>query len=359
MAGELLVTQGAGATREVAVGFSVRFGAGRPVVIAGPCSVENERQIVETAQAVREAGAAMLRGGAFKPRTSPYSFQGLGAEGLRLLGRARTETGLPVVTEVLDPADVPLVAEWADMLQIGARNMQNFALLRQAGRSGRPVMLKRGAGATLDEWLHAAEYVAAEGNQGIVLCERGIRTFEPYTRFTLDLASALAAKQRTHLPVIADPSHGSGRRELVADLGRAALAAGLDGLLIEVHENPDASVSDAMQTVSTGEFAALMRSLWIAPATDDLPALRAAVDGIDRALLDLLARRVAITGRIGAAKRQGGLPLHQPEREAAILDRLRTQAGAALPPGGVEEIWNAILGVSRSCQSLPAQEAGA
>ncbi|MDA8346015.1 MAG: 3-deoxy-7-phosphoheptulonate synthase [Thermaerobacter sp.] len=351
MAGELLVTQDAGATREVAVGFSVRFGGGQPVVIAGPCSVESESQIIEAAIAVRAAGAQMLRGGAFKPRTSPYSFQGLGAEGLRMLAKARAETGLPVVTEVLDPADLPLVAQYADMLQIGARNMQNFALLRRAGRAGRPVLLKRSPGATLDEWLHAAEYVLAEGNNDVVLCERGIRSFEPYTRYTLDLGSALAAKRRTHLPVIADPSHGSGRRELVPALSRAALGAGLDGLLIEVHPRPDAAVSDAAQTASTAEFAALMRSLLIAPQTDDLQLLRGAIDAIDGELLDLIARRMALSGKIGAVKRREDMEVHEPERETAIVGRLSAAAGDALSAEGVRRIWDAILGVSRACQA--------
>ncbi len=356
MAGELLVTQDAGVTREVSVGFSVRFGGAQPVVIAGPCSVESEEQIVETAEAVRAAGALMLRGGAFKPRTSPYSFQGLGPEGLRLLARARAETGLPVVTEVLDPADMALVAEYADMLQIGARNMQNYSLLRAAGRSGRPVLLKRGPGATLDEWMSAAEYLLAEGNPDVVLCERGIRSFEPHTRYTLDLASALAAKQRTHLPVIADPSHGTGRRELVAAMSRAAIGAGLDGLILEVHPSPDASVSDAAQTLSTAEFAALMRSLLIAPATDDLVALRGAIDAVDEALLGLIAHRMALSDRVGAAKRRLDLAVHQVERETAILGRLREKAPPLLPPDGVARIWDAILAVSRAAQAAAAEE---
>ncbi len=351
MAGELLVTRDAGMTREVAVGFSVRFGGKEPVVIAGPCSVESEAQIIESARAVRAAGASMLRGGAFKPRTSPYSFQGLGQEGLRLLAKAREETGLPVVTEVLDPADLPLVAEHADMLQIGARNMQNYSLLRQAARAGRPVLLKRGPGATLEEWLHAAEYLLAEGNEGVVLCERGIRSFETYTRYTLDLPSALAAKQRTHLPVIADPSHGTGRRELVAPMSRASLAAGLDGLMLEVHPSPDSALSDAAQTLSTEEFQGLMASLRIAPGTDDLPSLRAAVDEVDEAILDLLWRRMELSGRIGAAKRQLGLAVHQAEREVAILGRLAAQASQALAPESLARIWEAILGASRAVQA--------
>jgi 3-deoxy-7-phosphoheptulonate synthase len=346
MAGELLVTQDAGATREVAVGFSVSFGGKEPVVIAGPCSVESEAQIIESAQAVRAAGARM-------PRTSPYSFQGLGSEGLRLLAKARAESGLPVVTEVLDPEDLPLVAEHADMLQIGARNMQNYSLLRKAARTGRPVLLKRGAGATLEEWLHAAEYLLAEGNEDVVLCERGIRSFETYTRYTLDLGSALAAKQRTHLPVIADPSHGTGRRELVAAMSRASLAAGLDGLILEVHPSPESAMSDAAQTLSTKEFRELMGSLQIAPDTDDLPSLRAAVDQLDGALLELIARRMLLSGRIGAVKRQLDMAVHQAERESAILGRLAARAPQSLPADSVERIWGEILGASRAMQSSP------
>jgi len=258
---KLQVTQDAGRTRPVKVAEGVTFGGGRPVVIAGPCAVESREQIISTARAVKAAGAHMLRGGAFKPRTSPYSFQGLGHEGLLLLAEAREATGLPVVTEVLDDSDVPLVARYADMLQVGARNMFNYRLLRALGAAGRPVMLKRGPGATVEEWIHAAEYVVAAGNPDVVLCERGIRSFERSTRNTLDLASALVAQRMTHLPVIADPSHAAGRRDLVVPLARAILAAGLDGVMIEVHIRPDEAWSDREQAISTEEFAALMAEL--------------------------------------------------------------------------------------------------
>jgi len=231
------------------------------VVIAGPCSVENESQMIRTAVAVKEAGAAMLRGGAFKPRTSPYAFQGLGLKGLRILETARRETGLPVVTEVVDPRDVPWVSEYADILQIGARNMQNFTLLREVGRAKKPVLLKRGMYSTLEEWLNCAEYILAEGNPDVILCERGIRTFETYTRNTLDLSIVPAAKNETHLPVMVDPSHGTGRRELVDPLSLAAVAAGADGLEIEVHIDPDAALSDRDQQLRVDQFAALMRRL--------------------------------------------------------------------------------------------------
>lgn len=258
---ELLVTKEAGKTRVVSVSPTVAFGAGSPVIIAGPCAVESYDQILQTAHAVKAAGAHMLRGGAFKPRTSPYSFQGLGEEGLRLLAEARTETGLPVVTEVMNDQDIPLVSAYTDMFQVGARSMQNFPLLKALGRTDKPVLLKRGPGATMDEWIHAAEYILVGGNDRVVLCERGIRTFEPYTRHTLDLGSAVAARQLTHLPVIADPSHGSGRRSLVAPLARASLGAGLDGIIVEVHVKPAAALSDRDQAITPDEFQQLMREL--------------------------------------------------------------------------------------------------
>lgn len=257
----LLVTANPGKTAPFELASGVVIGAGSPLVIAGPCSVESKEQIEQAALAVRAAGAHLLRGGAFKPRTSPYSFQGLAEEGLQLLAHVRSLTGLPIVTEVLDTVDVDLVASYADVLQVGARNMQNYRLLRALGRQRQPVLLKRGPASTIDEWLHAAEYLLSEGNGRVVLCERGIRTFEPHTRYTLDLASAVAAKGLTHLPVIADPSHGTGRRELVAPMVHAALAAGLDGVMLEVHPDPESALSDAAQMLSTGEFQRLMTEL--------------------------------------------------------------------------------------------------
>jgi 3-deoxy-7-phosphoheptulonate synthase len=240
----------------VAVG-DCEFGGATPVLIAGPCSVESEAMILETAALVAGAGGDMLRGGAYKPRTSPYDFQGLGVKGLRYLARAREQTGLPVVTEVLSWEEVPLVAHFADMLQIGARNMQNFSLLRAASRSGKPILLKRGAGATIEEWLMAAEYILAEGNPNVVLCERGIRTFERATRHTLDLNAVALVRERTHLPVVVDPSHAAGVSSLVPALSLAALAAGACGLIVEVHPNPTAALSDGFQSLDPGQFAAL------------------------------------------------------------------------------------------------------
>ena len=227
-------------------------------VIAGPCSVESEAQILATARAVRDAGATALRGGAFKPRTSPYSFQGLKEEGLKLLSAARDETGLAVVTEVMAPSTVGLVAEYADVLQIGARNMQNYDLLTEVGQQPKPVLLKRGASATAEEFMLAAEYVLDQGNKSVILCERGIRTFESHTRFTLPLAMVPYLHERTHLPVVIDPSHGTGVASLVCPMAKAAIAAGADGLIIEVHPEPENAWSDAAQTLNFEAFHRLM-----------------------------------------------------------------------------------------------------
>ncbi len=224
------------------------------VMIAGPCSVENEKQMITTAIAVKNAGANMLRGGAFKPRTSPYSFQGLGLKGLKILEMAKKETDLPIVTEVLDTRDVTWVSEYADVLQIGARNMQNYSLLKEVGKVGKPVLLKRGMYSTLNEWINCAEYILAEGNPNVILCERGIRTFETYTRNTLDLSIIPAVKEVTHLPIIVDPSHGMGKASLIEPMSLAAVAAGVDGLIIEVHYNPAEALSDKEQSLKPVDF---------------------------------------------------------------------------------------------------------
>jgi 3-deoxy-7-phosphoheptulonate synthase len=239
----------------------VCIGGPEAVVIAGPCSVESREQILSTAHAVRAAGATMLRGGAYKPRTSPYDFQGLGEEALQLLREAREQTGLPVVTEVMSTEDIPVITEYADVLQVGARNMQNFALLRQLARCEKPILLKRGPSASVKEWLLAAEYLLSGGNSNVVLCERGIKTFETEMRNTLDLAAVALARELSHLPVIADPSHGTGRRELILPASRAALAIGADGLIIEVHPCPERALSDGAQSLNLDEFAKMMQNL--------------------------------------------------------------------------------------------------
>ncbi|RMF90393.1 MAG: 3-deoxy-7-phosphoheptulonate synthase [Nitrospinota bacterium] len=237
----------------------VEIGGTRIVVVAGPCSVESRDQILETARAVKAAGASMLRGGAFKPRTSPYSFQGLGEEGLKLLQEAKAETGLPIQTEVMAPEDVELVARYADVIQIGARNVQNFKLLRRVGEFDIPVCLKRGLSTTIEELLMAAEYILSEGNQKVILCERGIRTFETATRNTLDLNAVPVLKHETHLPVIVDPSHGTGHWRYVTPMAQAAVAAGADGLLIEVHPRPHEAFSDGAQSLKFDNFVTLMQ----------------------------------------------------------------------------------------------------
>ena len=233
---------------------SLSVGNGQIGVIAGPCSVENEEQLVASAHAVKQAGASALRGGAFKPRTSPYSFQGMKEDGLKLLAEARDQTGLAIVTEVVSPDDVELVSEYADVLQIGARNMQNYRLLEAVGSSPRAVLLKRGPSATIDEWLLAAEYILDGGNQDVMLCERGIRTFESHTRFTLPLATVAYVQEKTHLPVVIDPSHGTGHTSLVPSMSRAAIAAGADGLIIEVHPDPGNAMSDGYQSLNFEQF---------------------------------------------------------------------------------------------------------
>ena len=230
-------------------------------VVAGPCSVEGRELLLESARLVRDGGAHALRAGAFKPRTSPYSFQGLGELGLKYLAEARAVTGLPIVTEVMDTRDVELVAEYADILQIGTRNMQNFSLLKAVGRASKPVLLKRGMSATIEEWLMAAEYVMAGGNYQVILCERGVRTFETATRNTLDLSAVVVAKSLTHLPVVVDPSHGVGKRDFVVALARAAAAAGADGILVEVHQRPDEAKSDAAQTIGPAAFHQMMHDV--------------------------------------------------------------------------------------------------
>lgn len=240
---------------------SYMLGSDQVIVIAGPCAVESEDILRETAFKVRAAGALMLRGGAFKPRTSPYSFQGLGEKGLKILARVGEEMNMPVVSELMDADDIELLVEYVDVVQIGARNMQNFSLLRKLGRIGKPVILKRGMAATIEEWLNAAEYILAAGNPNVIMCERGVRSSEPWTRNTLDLSAVALVKSLSHLPVMVDPSHGTGVRGLVAPMARAAVAAGADGLMIEVHPCPEKALSDGEQSLLPAEFSQMMRQI--------------------------------------------------------------------------------------------------
>ncbi len=257
----------------VSLGDGLTIGGTDVVVMAGPCSVENEKQIILAAEQVRESGATVLRAGAFKPRSSPYSFQGLGLEGLKLLARARLETGLRIVTEAMDPEGAELVAEYADIIQIGARNMQNYSLLKRVGRINRPVLLKRGLSATIQELLLSAEYILAEGNPNVILCERGIRSFDTATRNLFDLSAIPVVKGLSHLPIVADPSHGTGHRDMVPPMARAAVAAGADGLLVEVHPNPDRALSDGAQSLYPEQFGRMMTEV--------------------RAIAEVIGRRVA------------------------------------------------------------------
>ena len=245
----------------ITLGEGVTIGGKQVPVMAGPCAVETQRQVLDIAKAVKAAGARLLRGGAFKPRTSPYAFQGLGEEGLHYLAEAKKITGLPVITEIVDPRDIELVAQYADVLQIGARNMQNFRLLTEVGKYQKPVLLKRGLSATIKEFLLSAEYIMAGGNHRVILCERGIRTFETQTRNTLDLAAVPLIQGLSHLPVVVDPSHATGRWDLVAPMALAAVAAGADGLLIEVHDNPEEALSDGEESLKPAKFAAMMTEL--------------------------------------------------------------------------------------------------
>jgi 3-deoxy-7-phosphoheptulonate synthase len=249
-----------GQSRTIITVSNVRIGTGF-TVIAGPCSIESEEQMMDTALAVKKAGADILRGGAFKPRTSPYAFQGLGLKGLKMLKKAGEQTGLPIITEVLDTRDVSWVSEYTDIIQIGARNIQNFSLLKEVGKTNKPVLLKRGMDSTIEELLNCAEYILNAGNLQVILCERGIRTFETYTRNTLDLSAVPALKELTHLPVIVDPSHATGRISLITPMSLASLACGADGIMIEVHRNPPEALSDKDQSMTPAQFAELMNKI--------------------------------------------------------------------------------------------------
>jgi 3-deoxy-7-phosphoheptulonate synthase len=320
---------------------NVLIGAGAFTVIAGPCAVESEAQIMAAAEFIAEGGAAMLRGGAFKIRRSPYDFQGLGEEGLRYLRKAGDVHDLPVVSEVTEPDDVPVVAEYADMLQVGASNMQNFVLLRAAGQSERPVLLKRGPSATIDEWLMAAEYILNEGNVNVVLGEQGIRTFDTRTASTLDISSVPVVKQLSHLPVIIDPSHASGASAIVAPLALAGRAAGADGLMIEVHPTPDDARTEGPHQLDREEYLALMHALGIV-------RLRADIDLVDREIVRLLARRVKRAVEIAHIKVEEGIPLRSPDREVDLLADVREEAERlGLDPKVVHRLFEEVLEYSR------------
>ncbi len=329
----------------------LKIGGGARACIAGPCSVESAEQVMRIARQVASCGATGLRGGIFKPRTNPYAFQGHGYEALEWLKAAGKDVGLPIVTEVMAVDQVERVAEHADMLQIGARNMQNFDLLRAVGRAGKPVLLKRGAGATVDEWLGAAEYVMASGEARVVLCERGIRSFETSTRSTLDLGGMLAARPLTHLPLIADPSHAAGRADLVEGLARAAWAAGADGVIVEVHDDPARALSDAEQALVPQRFGELARALGLHPdARLPLTQLRAWVDAIDGEIGALVKRRLEVARVIGQSKRKEGRAVLDPKREAAVRHTYSESISGA--PELAKKLVDLLLEAARNQQSV-------
>lgn len=341
----------------------VILGGKEVILMGGPCAVESSRQMSQSAATVKRAGGKILRGGVFKPRTSPYSFQGLGREGLNYLVQAAREQGLLSVTEVIDAPSLELVADEIDIIQIGARNMQNFELLKLAGKINKPVILKRGLSATIEEWLLAAEYILAAGNPNVILCERGIRTYEPSTRNTLDLSAVGVAKELSHLPVIVDPSHAAGRRDLIASLSKAAIASGADGLLIEMHPNPAEAVSDGPQSLHPEEFARLAGELGIVAEAvnrtfacggrkdeeETLETLRGQIDEIDQTIIQGLAARMQIVQKVGDQKRLDRVK--DSTREKEVLQRL-TSLGEELelPSELVRKIYPIIFEVAVQSQ---------
>jgi len=350
----------------------VELGLGQElVVMAGPCAVESRDQLMETARCVKREGARVLRGGAFKPRTSPYSFQGLGLPALELLHEAHETYGLPVISEIVDPADVPAFEEHVDIIQVGARNMANFVLLKAVGQSRRPVLLKRGLSATIEEWLLAAEYILSAGNPNVILCERGIRTFETATRNTLDLSAVPVLRSRTHLPIIVDPSHGTGHRALVAPMALAGAAVGADGLIVEVHPDPANARSDGDQSLGFEEFGALMDELrrlqfvrsadaqpaQVATATDltgDIEDVRDRIDDLDARLAEMVQERAALALEV-QRRREPSAHGHDVRRERALLERAASGATGPMTPVELTMVFDALLRASRSVQRRHAQ----
>jgi 3-deoxy-7-phosphoheptulonate synthase len=340
----------------------IGLGAGL-VMMAGPCSVESRDQLMSAAHVVKREGGRVLRGGAFKPRTSPYSFQGLGKEALEILAEARAATGMPVISEVTDPGQVPLFEEYVDLLQVGSRNMHNFVLLRAVGQTQRPVLLKRGFGATIEEWLLAAEYILSAGNSNVILCERGIRTFEPSTRNTLDLSAIPVLRERTHLPIVVDPSHGTGQRSLVTPMALAAAAVGADGLLVEVHPDPPNARSDGDQSLGFDDFGGLMdelRRMHFLPAAPPVPmtagpepavevgALRDRIDAVDASLADLLQERTRLAIAVQQL-RDPDASGHDLRREEDLLSRAAASDGP-MTRAELLVIFGSVLRASRSAQ---------
>jgi 3-deoxy-7-phosphoheptulonate synthase len=351
----------------------VELGLGHElVVMAGPCAVESRDQLMDTARTVKREGARILRGGAFKPRTSPYSFQGLGLPALELLHEAHDTYGLPIISEIIDPADVPAFEEHVDILQVGARNMHNFVLLKAVGQSRRPVLLKRGLSATIEEWLLAAEYILSAGNPNVILCERGIRTFETATRNTLDLSAVPVLRSRTHLPIVVDPSHGTGHRALVGPMALAGAAVGADGLIIEVHPDPANARSDGDQSLSFEEFGALMDELRrlqfvrvadeaqvpAAPpiAAEGIEEVRDRIDELDARLVEMVQERAALALEV-QRRRDPDAHGHDVRRERALLERAATGTTGPMTPVELTMVFDAMLRASRSVQRRHTQAA--
>ncbi len=346
----------------------VTIGGKEIILMGGPCAVESSIQMSQSAETVKQAGGKILRGGVFKPRTSPYSFQGLGLEGLNYLVKAAKEQELLCVTEVIDATSLELVIDKVDIIQIGARNMQNFGLLKLAGKTKKPIILKRGLSATIEEWLLAAEYILEAGNPQVILCERGIRTFEPSTRNTLDLSAVGVAKELSHLPVIVDPSHAAGRRDLISSLSKAAIAAGADGLLIETHPNPAEAVSDGPQSLTPEQFIQLASEIGVVAESvkrvftfggkeDSLEALRTHIDRVDQSIIELLADRMQIVQRIGDQKRMDRVK--DTNRQNEIIQRLVNLAvELQLPPDLVKRLYPMIFefGVQSQIKNKLAQD---
>jgi 3-deoxy-7-phosphoheptulonate synthase len=347
---------------------NITLGGKEIILMGGPCAVESSDQMYKAAMTVKNSGGKILRGGVFKPRTSPYSFQGLGLEGVNYLVKAAREEGLLCVTEVIDARSLDLVADKVDLLQVGARNMQNFELLKLVGKIKKPIILKRGLSATIEEWLLAAEYIMAAGNPQVILCERGIRTYEPSTRNTLDLSAVGVAKELSHLPVIVDPSHAAGRRDLISSLSKAAVAAGADGLLIEMHPNPAEAVSDGPQSLTPEQFEILAQELGSVAQSvgrifvtgkhqENLVSLRSEIDEIDKNIIERLAERMHIAKRIGAQKRLDRVK--DSGREKDILQRLIPLAEELkLPPEYIKKIYALVFefSVQTQIKSMLTQE---
>ncbi|UYP45826.1 2-dehydro-3-deoxyphosphooctonate aldolase [Candidatus Lokiarchaeum ossiferum] len=340
---------------------NVKIGGKFFAIAAGPCAIENQDQYFQTAKLVKKAGANLIRGSVFKPRSSPYSFQGLGREGLKLIKDLGEELDIPTITEVMDPRDIKVTANHVDVIQIGARNMQNFDLLKEASKSDIPIILKRGLSATVDEWLNAAEYLMVEGNENIILCERGIRTFSTQTRNTLDLSVIPLLKMRTHLPIIVDPSHATGNRDLIIPVSKAAIASNADGILVEVHNNPDLAMCDGAQSLPPEMFADLIENIKpileiekkvITGTTMTLDEVRRRINYVDEDIIDLIANRLNLVPALVEFKKKNSLPVYQPDREKEITEKyVRLAAVNDVNPTLIRKVFNLIISEMRLLQA--------